>query len=152
VSAQPQQVLAPTSLLKSIRAELHVSQQAFSELLGCSLRAVQSAEQGWRHTSPALEKLALLLFVSLRRGRDFSHLCCWETNNCPAEHRERCLTYRFRQGHLCWFLTSTMCSGHETQTWEEKRDMCLKCSFFRAIVGLSHGELANPESLSPPSP
>ena len=148
MSAEPLSVTAPLPLLKTIREQFGLSQDAFAALLGCSPRTIQSTEQGWRNASPALERLALLLFVSLRRGTEFSNLCCWETNKCPTEQREQCLTYRFGQGHLCWFHVSTMCSGRETQSWEEKREMCLRCSFFKSILGDLPAEWRKPDDSS----
>lgn len=150
MAAQVQTIAEPLNLMKTVRSRLGLSQRAFADLLGCSLRAVQSAEQGWRHTSPALEKLALLLLVSLRRGPDFAHFCCWETNNCPMPQREKCLTYRFRQGHLCWFLTSTMCNGTEARDWQQKRAMCLACPFFASILGDSRDDPSS--GVVPPIP
>lgn len=134
MSADGEPLFGGKCVLAGVRTELGVSQKQFAELLGCSARTVQSAEQGWRRPGAALEKLALLLLVSLRRGADLSDVCCWQTNACSAQQREQCLTYRHRQGHLCWFFTATMCGGRPTNTWDEKRQRCLQCDLLRSLV------------------
>jgi transcriptional regulator with XRE-family HTH domain len=117
-----------------IRRELGLSQSELAGLLGMSSRAVQSYEQGWRHPSPAAQRLLLLLLIAQRRGISFPTQCCWKAMDCRSELRDRCAAYRSRQGHLCWFLTGTFCAGERTKTWAEKWRKCRRCSFMRDLL------------------
>ena len=54
--------------LRSVREALSKSQSDLAVLLGVSVRAVQSYEQGWRHTPLDVQKLALLLLYLQRRN------------------------------------------------------------------------------------
>lgn len=125
---------SPHLNLHAIRERLGLSQTEFAALLGYSPRTVQSCEQGWRQPSPALEKAALLLLMSHVHGPKFSELCCWDTKHCPDDRRNRCIAYRARQGHLCWFLTGTLCGGERVHDWSEKRELCFRCDFFREML------------------
>ena len=130
-----QEAVAATGLLKWIRQKLGLSQRAYAELLGCSPRTIQSCEQGWRAPSPALERLALLLYVSLKSGSDLAGHKCWEYTNCPEAQRTKCPTHQYGLGHLCWFLTTTMCTRVAGGSWEDKRDICLECGFLKGLLG-----------------
>lgn len=120
---------------RAIRMELGLSQSQFARLVGYSPRAVQSCEQGWRQPGPDLEKSALLLLMSHRNGGRLKTLCCWDMIGCPPERREQCITYRSGQGHLCWFLSGTMCTSDESPGWEHKRSICMTCPVFRTLMG-----------------
>jgi DNA-binding XRE family transcriptional regulator len=130
-----EEVLSGCDLLKWIRQELGLSQKAFAELLGCSPRTIQSCEQGWRQPSPAMERLALLIFVSLKQGCELAAHKCWEFTGCPEPQRAKCLTHQYGLGHLCWFLTTTMCTRLAGGEWEDKRDICLRCGFLKGLMG-----------------
>jgi DNA-binding XRE family transcriptional regulator len=120
-----------------IRHGLGLSQAQLADLMGVSARAVQSWEQGWRHPSPALERSLLLLLMAVRQAESFGSRRCWDTVGCPAEEREKCLAYRSRQGHLCWFLTGNICQGERLRTWSDKKAKCNSCSFFKALLTAS---------------
>ena len=121
--------------LRTIRERLGLSQAEFASLLGFSLRAVQSCEQGWRKPSASLQKMGLLLLMADRHGTHFSEICCWKLKNCAPEVRDKCVAYRSRQGHLCWFLTGTLCGGQPLHTWLEKETLCCACPVFRRLIG-----------------
>jgi DNA-binding XRE family transcriptional regulator len=97
--------------VREIRAELGLSQSELGGLAGISSRAIQSYEQEWRKPSELVERMLLLLLVAHRRGARLSRFRCWEREECPPGVRKRCIAYVARQGHLCWFLTGTMCKG-----------------------------------------
>ena len=122
--------------IRAIRERLGLTQTELAALLGFSVRAIQSCEQGWRHPSPALERMTLLLLIAREQGQDFGQLACWDTIRCPAASRERCLASSTRQGHLCWFLTGNLsCAQKPLASWEEKKALCFRCPFFRQLVG-----------------
>ncbi len=120
--------------LKAIRTELGLSQARFAALLGVSPRTVQSSEQGWRQPSDGLEKAALLLLMAHRNGRQLSSHVCWQATDCEGERRDECIAYRSGQGHLCWFLTGTLCQGMRLQTWQQKLQLCRECEFFDRLL------------------
>jgi DNA-binding XRE family transcriptional regulator len=127
--------------LKAARRAMSLSQTQLATLLGVSPRTVQSCEQGWRRPSPALEKSLLLLRIGHERGSELVSFKCWETKGCRESERSSCLTYRTRQGHLCWFTSGNLCAGKRVRTWEEKKQVCSQCAFFQNLLGgLAEGE------------
>ncbi len=120
--------------LAAVRRELGLSQAGLADVIGVSPRTVQSWEQGWRKPSAALARSLLLLVMAWRLGDRFSLRACWESLACSAADRERCLAYRSRQGHLCWFLTGNMCRGIRVKHWADKMSMCAECSFFNELL------------------
>ena len=121
--------------IKAIRQELGITQAELAQLVGFSLRAIQSCEQGWRHPGPALEKLVLLLLMAHRNGGNTPSFRCWEVKECDLEHCQQCITFRTGQGHLCWFLSGTLCGDEADNEWERKRPTCIKCKLFRMLLG-----------------
>lgn len=119
--------------LKAIREELGLSQAQLAALAGFSKRAIQSCEQGWRHAGTRLEKTVLLLLMSHRNPEGIHAEPCWEVMDCPSERCDRCITYRSRQGHLCWYLSGTLCSTGGPE-WDSKRAVCIHCRIFRRLM------------------
>ena len=120
--------------IRAIREKLGLSQAELAALVGFSVRAIQSCEQGWRQPSPALEKMVLLLYAAELHGPDFGRDRCWEVMNCAPETRDACIAYRSRQGHLCWFLTGTLCHGQRMGDWQHKRAVCSECPFYHRLL------------------
>jgi hypothetical protein len=103
-------------------------------MVGIGKRAIQSYEQEWRQPSEMVERMLLLLLIAHRNGAELSRICCWEHKGCSPEVRERCITYVTRQGHLCWFLSGTMCEGKRQKSWGDKLEACLECSFMQGLL------------------
>lgn len=120
--------------LKAIRAEVGLTQQEFADMLGVSVRTVQSCEQGWRNPGASVEKAALLLLVARRNGADCSQPMCWEAVDCSEAERRACLVFQTRQGHLCWLLSGNLCQGAPLHSWEDKKAVCTRCAFFRKLL------------------
>ena len=120
--------------LKAVRKRMGLSQSEFADLIGVSLRTVQSCEQGWRNPSPSVEKAALLLLMAERHGVDFSGHTCWDSVQCSMGEREACLVYQTRQGHLCWLLSGHICKGIRLHSWDDKKRLCAECDFFRELL------------------
>lgn len=119
--------------MKVLREMVGLSQSEFADVLGVSLRTVQSCEQGWRNPSPAVEKAALLLLMIHNHGSRVGQHTCWETLECPEQERESCLVHRSQQGHLCWLLSGHVCMGIRLHTWEDKKKLCSECRFFKEL-------------------
>ena len=115
------------------RHYLGKTQTDLARLLGLSPKAVQSFEQGWRHV-PAHAERQLLFLVYLKRHPVMDILPCWEQKNCEPEIRDRCIAREVQAGHLCWFLTGTMCEGKLQGSWEEKMQHCRQCGVFRSLI------------------
>lgn len=120
--------------LKAVRQELDLSQAQLARLLGFSVRAIQSCEQGWRKPGASLERGALLLLMASRNEQGIPHQRCWEVMNCPPERRAECISFRSGQGHLCWFLNGTLCSNELLSDWETKRPLCVNCRVFKMLL------------------
>ena len=120
--------------VQEIRAEMGLSQSELAGLAGISTRAIQSYEQEWRQPSELVERMLLLLLMAHRHGARLSGFRCWKQKACSPGVREKCIAYVTRQGHLCWFLTGTMCEGQRQESWSDKLRLCLDCSFMQGLL------------------
>ncbi len=116
-----------------IRQELLKTQKQMSELLGISLKAVQSFVQGWRSIPPYVERQALFL-LALKMGTQERLAPCWEIRRCPPRMREICPAWEFKSGHLCWFINGTVRQGKPRGRWSEKMVLCRKCEVFVSFM------------------
>jgi len=127
---------------RAIREELGLSQSALAALVGISVRAIQSYEQGWRRPSDMVRRVLLLLLIAHRNGNTMADTRCWDHKHCAPEIRDRCIAHLTHQGHLCWFFTGTMCEGVRMASWSRKLLTCLECSFMQTMLlppGTSEG-------------
>ena len=120
--------------VRRVREELGLSQQGLADLIGVSLRTVQSCEQGWRRPTAALERSLLLLLLASRNGPDLGKRACWDSSGSPPDACEQCLVRRSRQGHLCWLLTGNVCKGRRLRSWSSKKAVCGECRFLRRLL------------------
>jgi hypothetical protein len=63
-----------------------------------------------------------------------SRFRCWERKKCPPGVRERCIAYVTSQGHLCWFLTGTICEGRRQKSWSDNMRLCLDRGFMQGLL------------------
>ena len=118
--------------LSSIRLKLNITQKQMAELIGKSLRAVQSFEQGWRKIPENIERqLLYLVFMKEMQGKTI--VPCWELKDCPLEKKEKCPAWKFHTGHMCWFINGTICQGKAHRDWYEKMRFCLNCEAFKPV-------------------
>jgi transcriptional regulator with XRE-family HTH domain len=113
-----------------IRKVLGKTQKQVAELLGTSLKAIHSYEQGWRNIPWYVER-QLLFLLSRKNGKHKSAETCWEIRKCPAEQREHCPAWEFDSGKLCWFINGTICTGGPQKSWREKIKICRQCEVFQ---------------------
>ncbi len=113
----------------SIRKKLGKTQKDLSELLGISLKAISSYEQGWRNIPGHVERQ--LLFLAAKKS-DVEMQDCWDILNCSAEARQQCPAWEFKSGTLCWFINGTVCQCKAKKTWQEKIVICRSCPVFKA--------------------
>ena len=120
---------------KKIRHKLKKTQKQMAQLLGSSLKAVHSYEQGWRPV-PAYVERQMFFLVSALEGKYKSKKPCWVVKNCPSERRQLCPAWEFKTGNLCWFINGTICEGGVQQDWKKKMKICRSCEVFRSLVPL----------------
>jgi len=113
----------------SIRKNLGKTQKGMSELLGISLKAISSYEQGWRNIPGHVERQILFL---LTRKEAAGKLNCWDIMECPPDKKHNCPAWEFNSGKLCWFINGTTCSKGTMKSWKEKISICRKCPVLAA--------------------
>ena len=115
------------------RKKMNKTQKEMSELLGTSLKAVHSYEQGWRNVPVHVERQVLFLFS--RKPENVQGLNpCWKVKKCPPKLKDRCPAWEFRSGKLCWFINGTICEGTVQKNWKEKMEICRKCEVFIPLL------------------
>ncbi len=111
---------------RSFRQKLQKTQKQLSQLLGTSLKSVQSFEQGWRKVPAAIERQMLFL-LSMKRRVVKDLRPCWDIRNCSPQIREACPAWEFKVGDLCWFISGTICRGKPQDSWSRKMKICRRC-------------------------
>ena len=101
------------------RKKLNKTQKELSQLLGTSLKAVHSYEQGWRNIPPHIERQIFFLLKTIQDSHG-AEKACWTVKKCPAHVRKTCPAWEFQSGNLCWFICGTVCAKQIHGTWEEK--------------------------------
>ncbi len=114
---------------KLFRKNMKRTQETMARLLGISVKAVRSYEQGWRQIPIHVERQMLFL-AALKDNLLEHHGKCWDIMNCPRERKKKCPAWEFNAGALCWFISGTICEGEVHATWEEKIHICRKCAAF----------------------
>jgi len=117
------------------RKELGKTQRELAELLGTSLKAVHSYEQGWRSVPVSAERQILFLY-SLKLETTQKLNQCWKIKKCPPELKSACPAWEFRSGTLCWFINGTICEGTVQKDWNKKMKICRKCEVFAPLLPL----------------
>ncbi|MGB9500251.1 MAG: helix-turn-helix domain-containing protein [Dissulfuribacterales bacterium] len=116
---------------KRFRKKLGKTQEGMAHLLGISVKAIRSYEQGWRSIPTHAERQ--LLFLTAKKDEILKpHEPCWTIKNCKEERKEQCPAWEFKAGSLCWFINGTICSGTDQKSWAEKIKICKKCKAFPA--------------------
>ena len=115
------------------RKRLKKTQKQMAHLLGTSIKAIHSYEQGWRSIPVHVERqLYFLLTRKLSAGKAAAP--CWETRSCPPEQRDQCPAWEFATGDLCWFINGTVCDGMVHGSWKEKMKLCRRCKIFKSVL------------------
>jgi DNA-binding XRE family transcriptional regulator len=116
-----------------VRQQMRRTQKEMAELLGTSLKAIQSYEQGWRNIPAEVERQVLFI-LALKMEAGEQPAPCWEIRGCAPEMREACPTWEFKSGHLCWFINGTICQGKPQVSWTQKMALCKKCKVFTPLM------------------
>jgi DNA-binding XRE family transcriptional regulator len=118
---------------KSLRTRLGKTQKQIAQLLGTSLKAIHSYEQGWRTVPGHVERQMFFLVASLRRNY-LSRKNCWSIKKCPPKQKKKCPAWEFKAGKLCWFINGTICDGKARGNWNEKMKICRSCEVFASLL------------------
>ena len=113
-----------------LRRMLDKTQKQIAQLLGTSLKAIHSYEQGWR-TIPSHAERQILYLAAKKFGEGKK---CWIVKRCPPGQRKQCPAYEFNSGDLCWFINGTICGCREQDTWKKKITICRQCEAFEQIL------------------
>ena len=118
---------------KKLRAKLKKTQAQMAQLLGVSLKAVHSYEQGWRKVPAAVERQMYFLTVK-RNTKTGKNKSCWQIKKCSPEQKSKCPAWEFGAGELCWFINGTICDGTAQKDWKEKMKICRTCEVFEPLI------------------
>ena len=110
------------------RALLGKSQKSLATLLGVSLKAVESYEQGWRKVPSNVERILYFLLFKLNQQSFASEIPCWNRSSCPEEARRDCVAFLSGEGHFCWFFTGGLCASARASGEGER--YCYSCTIF----------------------
>jgi len=116
-----------------IRQHFGKTQKQIAQLLGISLKAVQSYEQGWRNI-PASTERQLLFLLTLKSSFSKTNRPCWGMRKCPTEIKQNCPAWEFQAGYICWLINGTICQGEVQERWQTKIRICHQCKVFRSIL------------------
>ncbi len=119
----------------AIRKRLARTQKEMAEVLGTSVKAVHSYEQGWRSIPAHVEK-QLLFFLTRQKGENGSP--CWTVKGCDPERKRRCPAWEFQAGDMCWFLSGTLCDKMGAISWDDKMKRCRACAVldYKTLLGM----------------
>ena len=104
-----------------------------AQLLGSSIKAVHSYEQGWRSVPPHVERQLYFLVSRLRSG-DYDPKPCWVVKKCPSDRKKKCPAWELKAGEICWFINGTICEGTVQKNWDEKIKICTSCEVLTRIL------------------
>ncbi|MDD9303520.1 MAG: helix-turn-helix transcriptional regulator [Desulfobacter sp.] len=125
---------------KTMRSRLGKTQKELAQLLGISIKAVHSYEQGWRKIPHHVERQLLFLLSRIIHPLK-GNKKCWDILNCPEEIQKNCPAKEFQSGDLCWFINGTRCSGKVHGSWEDKMEECRTCKVFLNFFKTEQGIL-----------
>ena len=115
------------------RKKLDKTQKQMAQLLGTSIKAVHSYEQGWRTIPTHVERQVFFLISRVGENKKGKKLC-WTVKKCPPELKKECPAWEYRLGTLCWFINGTICDGNVYQNWQEKMKVCRSCEIFKSLL------------------
>lgn len=115
------------------RKRLGKTQNELAVLLGASVKAVHSYEQGWRSVPVHIERQLFFLLSRSRKGPQL-RWPCWKVKNCPSERKKQCPAWEFEAGRLCWFINGTICEGEVQESWHEKMKICRSCEVLAPLL------------------
>lgn len=106
-----------------------------SQLLGVSVKAIYSYEQGWRSIPTHVERQVFFLLSRKRGARNLSKAKpCWIIKKCPPKRRKQCPAYEYDAGKFCWLVNGTICECKAQKNWKEKMKICRECAVMNDLI------------------
>lgn len=115
------------------RKKLDKTQKQIASLLGTSINAVHSYEQGWRSIPAHVERQIIFLVFKKSMGKEKTKPC-WRVKKCPPGLKKKCPAWEFNSGDICWFINGTVCGGVVHKNWKEKIKDCRSCEILTPIL------------------
>jgi len=115
------------------RTKLDKTQKEMSQLLGVSVKAIYSYEQGWRSIPTHVERQMFFL-LSRKRGPGKLPKHCWVVKKCPPKQRKQCPAYEYNAGRFCWLVNGTICECKAQKNWKEKMKICRECEVMTNLL------------------
>jgi len=116
------------------RKKLKKTQKLLAELLGVSIKAVHSYEQGWRSVPAHVERQIFFLLSRLRDSGNPNPKPCWVIKKCPTNRKKNCPAWEFQAGKLCWFINGTVCECQAQKNWKDKMAICRQCEVLSSLL------------------
>jgi transcriptional regulator with XRE-family HTH domain len=125
-----------------MRTSLGKSQRELAELLGLSLKAVESYEQGWRKVPAHVERILYFLLFKLNEAEIEAEEPCWKSKACPEDLRDKCVAYVAKEGSFCWFFTGRLCASAKSSGSAKADGLeggCYTCAVFTRMLSKLEG-------------
>ena len=116
------------------RTKLDKTQKEMSQLLGVSVKAIYSYEQGWRSIPTHVERQMFFLLSRKKEERRKLPKQCWVVKKCPPKRRKECPAYEYNAGRFCWLVNGTICECKAQKNWKEKMAICRKCEVMADLL------------------
>jgi hypothetical protein len=116
-----------------IRKKMAKTQRQLAELLGVSLKAVHSYEQGWRAIPSHVERQIFFL-LSCKASGGKSRKPCWLVKKCNGEKRRKCLVREMGAGRHCWMVGGEHCKEGQPSSWNRSTWPCRNCEVIKALL------------------
>jgi len=118
---------------KDFRKKLKKTQLQMAQLLGTSLKAVHSYEQGWRSVPTHVERQMFFMISRMSENKK-GQKPCWVMKKCPSSRKKQCPAWEFRAGKFCWVINGTICDGAVQKDWKEKMKICRSCDVITSLI------------------
>ena len=116
------------------RKKLGKTQKQMAQLIGTSIKAVHSYEQGWRSVPAHVERQVLFLISRLPENRKLRKNC-WTLMKCPAERRGTARPTSSKAAPSAGLSTAPSAPGRRrTKNWKSKMEMCRTCEVMKQIL------------------
>lgn len=116
----------------NLRKSIKRTQKELSELLGVSLKTIESYEQGLRNIPSNIERIFYYLFFKLNKNKIKEQKMCWEKTSCPVDVREKCIAWSTGEGYYCWFITGKTCHYQKKISEKDPIPDCFQCPVFKS--------------------
>jgi len=123
------------------RKKLDKTQKQMAELLGTSVKAIHSYEQGWRSVPTHIERQIFFLLSKKLETAKKGPRPCWVIKKCPTVRKKLCPAWEFKSGKMCWFINGTICECTARKNWEEKMKICRSCEILSSLLCPDNDEI-----------